>query len=487
MGTSTSRRAKIRGSRRSSCRTRPIPITTGTSASPPSATRPTRVAHPRRRRPHRADRQQLLRGSASTSARRCCPGWKDTAPDVYAAILEADRRERSERFSGHGSAMAQAYNHMIMPLANRARQGHAGALGHPRFRASASAASRRACGCPKRRWTWRRWKCWPSTASSSPSWRPHQAQHDAPHRAAHWQERRRRHDRSDAALHLQAAVRTNASSLFFYDGPISRAVAFERLLNNGETLRQPAAGRLFRQRDWPQLVHIATDGETYGHHHRHGDMALAYALASHRVQQPREAHQLRRVSGEASADPRGRDHREHRLELRPRRRALAQRLRLQLRRGTGWNQDWREPLRDALDWLRDELAPLFEEQGRELLNDPWARATITSTSCSIARRKAWTPSSQRHRSHELERTRSRVALLKLLEMQRHAMLMYTSCGWFFDELSGHRNRAGASSMRPGSVQLAQELFGDRLEKQFLERLDRRRRATSRIPQRPGSL
>src|SRR5581483_11367439 len=68
--------------------------------------------------------------------------------------------------------------------------------------------------------------------------------------------------------------------LFFYDGPVSRAVAFERLLSNGETFANRIESAFDGKRDWDQLVHIATDGETYGHHHKMGEMALSYALES---------------------------------------------------------------------------------------------------------------------------------------------------------------------------------------------------------------
>src|SRR5436190_1744195 len=66
--------------------------------------------------------------------------------------------------------------------------------------------------------------------------------------------------------------------LVFYDGPVSRAVAFEGLLHRGETFAARLESIYSHHRGWDQLAHIATDGESYGHHHRHGEMALAYAL-----------------------------------------------------------------------------------------------------------------------------------------------------------------------------------------------------------------
>ncbi len=65
--------------------------------------------------------------------------------------------------------------------------------------------------------------------------------------------------------------------LFFYDGNIAQGVAFDGLLYDGKGFAERLAGS-FDNNDAPQLVNIATDGETYGHHHKHGDMALAFAL-----------------------------------------------------------------------------------------------------------------------------------------------------------------------------------------------------------------
>ena len=109
--------------------------------------------------------------------------------------------------------------------------------------------------------------------------------------------------------------------------------------------------------------------------------------------------------------------------------------------GHPWNQQWRAPLRAALDWLRDKLAPIFESQFKEYLRDPWQRRDDyirVILDRSEETRKAFFAD---HAIRPLE-AEEQVKVLKLLEMQRHALLMYTSCGWFFDELSGIGNRAG---------------------------------------------
>ena len=135
-------------------------------------------------------------------------------------------------------------------------------------------------------------------------------------------------------------------------------------------------------------------------------------------------------------------------------------------RGAGWNQSWREPLRDALDWLRDELAPHFEWEAGALLGDPWAARdgyidlildrSDESVDAFFARH-AIRPLAQ----SELERA------LRLLEMQRHAMLMYTSCGWFFDELSGIETTQ-VIQYAARTVQLYERLFSQSIEPAFLE-------------------
>ena len=145
----------------------------------------------------------------------------------------------------------------------------------------------------------------------------------------------RKVDGAGLILSMAYAVRVGfgkAINVFFYDGPISRAIAFEDLLADGKRFSDRLLGAFSDARTWPQLVHIATDGETYGHHRAYGDMALAFALHLIETSKLAKLTNYGGISRETSAHHGSQDHRQHFLELRPRDRALAKRLRLQLRR-----------------------------------------------------------------------------------------------------------------------------------------------------------
>jgi hypothetical protein len=258
-------------------------------------------------------------------------------------------------------------------------------------------------------------------------------------------------------------------ALFFYDGPISRSIAFEHLLNDGARFANRILDALNDQRDWAQLAHVATDGETYGHHHAHGDMALAYAL-EHFEQ-----------AGRAELTNYGQF-----LEKQPPKNEvqILENTAWSCVHGVGrwkencgcnsgghgdWNQEWRAPLRAALDWLRDEVAPRYEKMAARYLKDAWAARDgyiQVILDRSAESRERFIARYFRRKSTVL---RDRITVWKLLEMQRHAMLMYTSCGWFFDELTGIET-IQVMQYAGRVVQLAEELFGENLEAAFLERL-----------------
>jgi Domain of unknown function (DUF3536) len=221
-------------------------------------------------------------------------------------------------------------------------------------------------------------------------------------------------------------------------------------------------------RQWPQLVHIATDGESYGHHHRFGEMALTYAL--HHI----ETNKLAELTNYGQfLEKHPPDHFAeivensswscvHGVER--------WRSNCGCNSGghAGWTQEWRAPLRAALDWLRDCLAPLYEQKAAGLLKDPWkardeyVRVILDRSKENVDRFLG------EHGTHPLEPS-EQIAALKLLEMQRHAMLMYTSCGWFFDDLSGLET-VQVIQYAGRAIRLAQDFVQEDIESQFIGRL-----------------
>jgi alpha-amylase/alpha-mannosidase (GH57 family) len=399
---------------------------------------------------------------------------QDNSPAVYQAILDADAQSQT-RFSGHGSAIAQTYNHMILPLANE-RDRHTQVLWGIRDFQS------RFHRPPEGMWL-------AETAADVPSLEilahlgvsftilsPFQAKRVRPLAGGDWQE-------VDGGLidpkvpYLLRLPDNRQIVLFFYDAPVSQAVAFERLLTQGERLAHRLVDSFVEDRTEDQLVHIATDGESYGHHHRHGEMALAYALqyiesnqlarltnygeflASHppvlevEIHQPSAwscPHGVERWQSHCSCNTGGRP---------------------------GWNQHWRRPLRQALDWLRDQLAPHFESRGSEFFRDPWAARNDYISVILDRSQESLERFFQRHARRPLSREEW-IPAIRLLELQRHAMLMYTSCGWFFDELSGIET-VQVIQYAGRALQLARDLLNLDLEPPFLDRLAQ---ARSNLPE-----
>ena len=266
-------------------------------------------------------------------------------------------------------------------------------------------------------------------------------------------------------------------SVFFYDGPISRAIAFEGLLNRGEDLANRLAGAFVDDRGGPQLVNVATDGEQDGPHHRYGEMALAYAL---RYLEDKGLAKVTNYGEYLSRRPPT-----HEVEVRENTSWSCAHGVERWRSDCGcragglpeWNQKWRGPLRAALDFLRDQLAPMYEREAQGLLKDPWAArdayidVILDRTDDSVG------AFLREHASGPLDDA-GRTRLLRLLEMQRHLMLMYTSCGWFFNELSGIET-VQVLQYAARAIELADRLTGQPLEAPFLEQLST---AKSNLPE-----
>jgi len=393
---------------------------------------------------------------------------EQNAPRTYRMVLDGEKSSR-KNYRGHSSAMAQVYNHLILPLAgarDRVTQ----------IRWGIADYEYRYGHKPEGMWL-------AEAAADTESLRlmaehgikftvlaPHQCKHIRPlnDAEAEWTET------PEASVDTRRPYLVRFASgpsiaVFFYNGPISRAIAFEGLLNSGEAFASRLKSGL-KDRTEPQLIHVATDGESYGHHHKYGDMALAYALRllgnDKTVRLANYASFLEKFPPENECE-------------------IVDNTSWSCAHGVerwrsncgcnggkaGWNQLWRAPLRQALDELRDALAPLTEEAGAKYFRNVWsARDAYIQV---ILNRNDDTVDRffTAHATHALERD-ERVHALELMEMQRHAQLMYTSCGWFFDDISGIET-VQVIAYAARVLQLARRIFGDRayaIEKAFTARM-----------------
>ncbi len=387
---------------------------------------------------------------------------EDNAPRTYRMIQDADQTSAS-LYSNHGSALAQVYNHIIMPLASERDA-------RTQIRWGIADFEHRFGRKPEGMWL--------AETAVSRSVLDLLAQERirftvlAPHQAARvrriatagkdpdaWTET---HDATvdTTRPYIVQLDHGRSIAVFFYDGPASRAIAFEGLLNDGETFARRLLSRFPADHPAPepQLVHVATDGESYGHHHKHGEMALSYALnwvkdnnlarltnygeflEKFPPQWEAEvvddtswscAHGVERWRSDCGCNSGGKP---------------------------GWNQRWRAPLREALDLLRDRTAPLAEAVAAPLLKDLWAardayiHVILDRSSDNLDRFFA------AHATRPLT-SQERITVFELLELQRHTQLMYTSCGWFFDDISGIET-IQIIAYAGRVLQLANKLFTD---------------------------
>ena len=357
------------------------------------------------------------------------------APLTYERIIKADIESIGEH-DGHGNAMAQVYNHIIMPLANENDKITQVKWGIRDF-------EYRYGRKPEGMWL-------AETAVDDDTLRvleengikftvlsPYQAlkvrkEGDKKWTDVSW-------GNIDPARSYRYYIKSAPGKfidLFFYDGAISKSVAFDELLKDGNKFAKRLKDGISDCRDYPQLINIATDGESYGHHTKFGDMALAYVL---QIKAKEEGFKITNF-GEYLAKYRS----DYEVDIK-------QASSWSCFHGVGrwkedcgcstgghpgWNQKWRKPLRDALDYLRDELIKLFEDESpKYFINNCWdvrnRYIDVILDRSSLSVNKFQKENFLPNLSDE-----DKVKAMELLEIQRQAQLMYTSCGWFFSEISG---------------------------------------------------
>jgi alpha-amylase/alpha-mannosidase (GH57 family) len=406
------------------------------------------------------------------------------APLAYQRILEAD--EQSLTRLGHGNALAQAYNHVILPLAN------------PRDRETQVIWGLKDFVHRFQRQAEAMWL--PETAVNYPTLStlvdhglkfvilsPYQARRVRPLTGGPW-ETVQGHTLDTTQAYrcflpdTGEGHRRRHIEVFFYNGAVAADISFGDLLQDSNRLAARLVEGFDPTRTSPQILSVATDGENYGHHKKFGELALAHALTQ---ALPQKGFRLSNYSTFLESAP---PKMEVELYLGPKGEGSSWSCAHGVSRWKehcgdatgglpGWNQRWRTPLREAFDYLNDKLATIFEKEGQKYFRDPWAARNVyievildrspevlgaffASEGVPGMRESDWVPA------------------LKLLEMQRHALLMYTSCGWFFADLAGLETLQ-AIKYAARALQLGLDFTREPLEVPFLERLGR---AVSNIPQ-----
>jgi len=384
-------------------------------------------------------------------------------PEVYFRILEADHTSR-QKYSGHGNAMAQVYNHLIMPLASPRDKQTQVVWGIADF-------EHRFKRKPEGMWL-------AETAVDLATLEvlvdydikftvlaPQQAHKVRSLGVEDWT------DVNDSRIdtkkpYLCKLPSGRSIALYFYDGHVAKDVAFQRLLNSGKSFAYRIAETANRYDSSPQILQIATDGESYGHHHKHGDMALSYAIGYI------EKNGLANLTNYAEF-----------LEKFPPQNEVL------IHENSSWScvhgierwrsncgctsndnhhQHWRAPLRNALDWLRDELAKVYEAEMKPFTAYPW-KMRDAFIEVVLNRSEENVDKFLTDWCKKPIEGKDKTKVVRLLEMQRHGLLMFTSCGWFFNDIA----RIEAQQIlqyAARAMQLAELESGVALKQQFLDLL-----------------
>ncbi|MEF2144487.1 MAG: DUF3536 domain-containing protein [Desulfovibrionaceae bacterium] len=391
------------------------------------------------------------------------------APQVYSRLLEADRVSL-ERW-GHGNAMGQVYHHIILPLASdldrRAEITWALADFEERF------------GRPTEGF-------WLSEAAvDTPSLEllaeygvkftilsPRQAEALAPTDQEQWR------SVTEHEVDVRRPYRVDLPSgrsiaVFFYNGPLSQAIAFEGLLADGERFWQRLVGQ-----GSSGLLSVGTDGETYGHHHRFGEMALAYVLEQARQQ--RDGWSLTNYAAYLADNPP-----KERVRLREASSWSCVHGVERWRSDCGctdgghpqWNQKWRMQLRNGLTAVKKELDRYYFQVGEELYLD--SKQALLDYGRVLARNEPENPFMEEHFKSQLSLDKIQTCW-NLLEMQRFGLSMFASCAWFFDDLARVEPRnALAFCLR--AMELCKQAGGPDLVSMLVEHLREAKPNDPRFP------
>lgn len=351
---------------------------------------------------------------------------------TYQQILEADIVSRAKH-GGHGNAIAQVYNHIIMPLANSRDKETQILWGIQDF---TSRFKRE----PEGMWL-------AETAVDTETLEllakhniaftilaPRQAKAFRAIGSTNWTDVETEEQCDTTKPYLCNLPSGRSITLFFYNGAVSRELAFNGLLNSGLTFADKLKMQFSPGSHTVQLVHVATDGESYGHHHKFGEMALASCVTMLK-EEPEikltnyaEFLSLFPPQYEMSIKENSSWSCVHGVERWSKNCGCSDGA------NANFHQLWREPLRNALNWLRDEVADFYSSELQKMGVEPWGLRNAYIFYLTDRSDEKLQDIIANYTPKDLKEEQ-KLRVIRLLEMQRNSLLMFTSCGWFFDEVS----------------------------------------------------
>ncbi len=359
-------------------------------------------------------------------------------PWIYSQIIDADRLS-IKRFGGHGNAIAQVYNHLIMPLASKRDKITQVKWGladfYHRFGRKAEGMWLAETAVNRETLAVLADEGVKFTILS-----PYQAHiiksFNTKIDDAGWQ------DVSGGKINCTLPYRCFPTGdknvyidIFFYNGPLSKAIAYEKILSSGEVFLKRITDTFSSASGGPSLISMATDGESYGHHFKFGEMALTWVLdmisKDRDIKLTNYGEFLEKFPPEKEVEiiENSAWSCAHGVER------WRSNCGCSVGQNPGWTQSWRAPLRNGLDWLNGHLSSIFEERTKGLLKDCWeARDNYIYLLLKPDENERKTYITE-YAAKPLSAQETGI-VFQLLESQQMALYMFTSCGWFFDDIAG---------------------------------------------------
>ena len=374
--------------------------------------------------------------------------------EIYDIVVNSDK---------NSNAIAQCYNHVIMPLANMKDKETQVIWGIKDFEARFKRK-------PKGMWL-------PETAVDLQTLdimqkngiefiilAPNQAEKIRALKGGNWVEKYSSIDtRMPYSLTLPSK---NKITVFFYDGTISHDMAFKNLLKNGENFFLRITSSLKNDSIDKKIANVATDGETFGHHLKFSDMALAYCI--YKIKKDPSFQMIsyenflkeKTPTFEVTIIENSSWSCAHKVGR------WSEDCGCKLDASSNWNQKWRKPLREALELITNSYKELYEKEMLRFSNDPW-EIRNAYIEVILDRSKENVENFIKKNAKKSLDEKEKIQFLKLLELQRFLMSMYTSCGWFFDDITRIETKQILTYAKR-ALQLGKELFNVDIEPKFLD-------------------